>query len=223
MGAAHGLQDVPGQRRARVELRHHDAGYRELWVEARAHKLVRVHEVSETFEREVLALGRDEHAGRRDEGVERQEAQRRRAVDQDDLDAWGDDGEALLEQSLAVRHPGELDLCSRQVDVGRDQGEAGHAGRLNHLLDRGLARQQVVNAQAGAGRVEAQAGRGVRLRIKIDQQRRMAHLGHGRAEVDRRGGFPHTALLVDDGDDRGSHRRQHVGSGVACGSYILGH
>src|SRR5205814_1377368 len=56
-----------------------------------------------------------------------------------------------------------------------------------------------------------------------DQQRRMADLGQGSAQVDGGGGLADAALLVDHRDDGGSRYSQHVGPGLAQGSYIWCH
>src|SRR5204863_232649 len=92
----------------------------------------------------------------------------RRAIDEQDLDAGRVGGKRMAQEALALGHRGELDLGSRQVDVRGDEAQAAHAGRLHHLLDRGLAGQQVVDVEAGAGRIEAEARRGVGLRIQVD-------------------------------------------------------
>src|SRR5258708_1423843 len=87
MRTADGFEDIPRQRGARVKLRHQDPPEREVRIEAGADQLVRVHEVAEPFEREILALCGDEHAGRGHKRIEGEEAKRRRTVDEHDLDA----------------------------------------------------------------------------------------------------------------------------------------
>ncbi len=50
-------------------------------------------------------------------------------------------------------------------------------------------------------RGDAQARRGVALRVGVDQQHALADGGQGGAEVDGGGGLAHAALLVGDGQD----------------------
>src|SRR5206468_10156480 len=64
MGAPHRLEHVPRERGPGVELRDQDACDRELGVEPRAYELMGVHQVTQSFEREVFGLRRDEHARR---------------------------------------------------------------------------------------------------------------------------------------------------------------
>ena len=68
-------QHIPGERRACVKLRHENAPDLEPRVEARPHELVRVEEVTQTFEGKVLALCGNQHLGRRGERVEGQQTQ----------------------------------------------------------------------------------------------------------------------------------------------------
>ena len=55
----------------------------ERGVQSGAHAAHGADQIRETFEREVLAVQRDEHGVGGDEGVEREEAQRRRTIDED--------------------------------------------------------------------------------------------------------------------------------------------
>ena len=116
-----------------------------------------VHEMAESLEREVFALGRDQHARRGDQGVEGQEAERRRTVDDHDLDPGRYEGEGLAEQVLPLGHGCQLDLGAGEVDVGRDQRQAGLARRLGDLLDACLPDEQLVDVQPRPGRVQAEA------------------------------------------------------------------
>ena len=61
--------------------------------------------------------------------------------------------------------------------------------------------QHVVHRRLEAPVLDAQAGRGVALRIEVDDQRALAELGEAGADVDRRRRLADAALLVGDGDD----------------------
>ena len=69
--------------RALVEHRQQHAFDVERRVERGAHAAHRADEIGEPFEREVLAVQRNQHGVGGDERVERQQAERRRAVDED--------------------------------------------------------------------------------------------------------------------------------------------
>jgi len=99
----------------------------------------------------------------------------------------------------------ELDLGPGQVDVAGQQVHAGHVG-LHHDLRgrRAPLHQQVVDGEIQLMRLDAQAHRERSLRVEIHQQDAAAHLGQGRAEVDRRRSLADPALLV-------AHRRDTRG------------
>ena len=104
----------------------------------RAHLLDRLHEIGESFERVVLALHRDQHRVRGAEAVQRQERQRRRAVEQDEIVVGCDlrdrrahlpqrFGERVLESHLALGQLDQLDLGAGELAIRGHEIEA--AGR----------------------------------------------------------------------------------------------
>ena len=63
--------------------------------------------------------------------------------------------------------------------------------------------EHVVHRRLEAAVLDAQPGRGVALRIEVDDQRPLAELGQAGTEVDRGGRLADAALLVGDGDHAG--------------------
>ena len=89
-------------------------------------------------------------------------------------------------------------MCSRGTAVGDDR-----------FAQRRFADQHVIGRAAAVAAVDAEAGRGVALRIEIDDQHALADRGERGAEIDRGGGLADAALLVGE--------RQHArmaGGGV---------
>ena len=72
---------------ALVEHRQCNAEDRQLGIEGDADTLDRLQQLTEAFEREELALKRDEKMSRGNEGIHRQQAKRWRAVDQANVPA----------------------------------------------------------------------------------------------------------------------------------------
>src|SRR5579883_2478145 len=89
----------------------------ELRIEPRAHRLDRVEQARQAFQREVFALDRNQHAVRRGEGVDREQVQRRRAVDQDRLVLVAEREQLLLEPRLARQRVHQLELGGGEVAV----------------------------------------------------------------------------------------------------------
>ncbi len=82
-----------------------------------------------------------------------------------------------------------------------------HRGRDDGVAQRRVADQHVVGRAAAVAAVDAEAGRGVALRIEVDDQHALADRGQRRAEIDRRGGLADAALLVGEGQDARMARR----------------
>src|SRR5207253_2963747 len=217
------VEHIPRQRCTCVKLRHKDASDLELRVEVRAHELVRVEEVPEALEREVFALSRDQHLGGGGQGVEGEQPERGRAVDDDQLYAFRRRGQRLAETRFALAHRSERDLGPGQVDLGRNQLQPWHAGRHRCFRNCALAGEQVIYGQPCTRRVEAEPRGGVGLWIEVHQQDGVPELGQGGAEVDGGGGLAYPALLVYHRQDRKAGWAQHLGDELLERGYIVGH
>ena len=69
--------------------------------------------------------------------------------------------------------------------------------------------------------IDAKAGAGVALRIKVDQQHRPSTGRQGGRQIDRGCGFPDAPLLVGNGDNaiRKRHMAERSGLGRHCQVY----
>ena len=98
-----------------------------------------VHQQRDTAQGEELALQRDDHAVRGGQRVDREQAERRLAVDEDEVVVGQhrreDPGQGLLAGHLVD----QLDLGGRQVDVARQQVHAGDVGLEQDVVDRDVA------------------------------------------------------------------------------------
>src|SRR6266545_5954535 len=107
------LQDVDRFLRvqeALVEHRREDSDDLDVRIEVLADHRQRVLELHESAERQVLALHREDDPLGRDERVDRQQSERRRRVDQDEVVVVAHRRECLLERALAADHRGERQL-----------------------------------------------------------------------------------------------------------------
>src|SRR5262245_21192797 len=112
-------QDLVGFARVREALVVHgrnDADDRDLGVEVLPDHLQRVLELHEAAQRQVLRLDGDDDAGRGDEGVDRQQAQRGRRVDKDVVVAAADRLDRLLERPFTSDLARKGELCAGEVD-----------------------------------------------------------------------------------------------------------
>ena len=87
-----------------------------------------------------------EHALRGGEGVDGQQAQARRAVDEDVVEPGGHGRQGLLQPELSGQEGHELHLGSGQVAVGGGEGQVLEVGLEQDLLEGPLVDEDVVEA-----------------------------------------------------------------------------
>ena len=96
---------------------------------------------------------------------------------------------------------------AEQIERRRDDryiGDAGHHRRLRHA---GAADHQVVTGNIAVVAGDSEPGRGIALRIEIDDQHPLADGGEGRGEIDRRRRLADAALLIGYGEDTRRHEK----------------
>ena len=136
------------------------------------------------------------------ERVDREQAQRGLAVDEDVVVLLQDRSQHPGQGHLAGDLGDQLDLGRGQVDVGRQQVQARDVRLDPDVLDGHVGvHQDVVDRQVEVVRVDAEADRQGTLRVEVDEQHPAPVFGEGRAQVDGRRGLAHAALLVGHRDD----------------------
>ena len=113
---------------------------------------------------------------------------------------------AQLERAIAIA--GDLEFDAEEIHGRGDDEEARHRGRHDDVAEAALADQHVVAGGDAALAVDAEAGRGIALRIEIDDEDALADRRERRAEVDRGRRLADAALLIrHDKDARLAARR----------------
>jgi hypothetical protein len=190
------------QRDAGIEHHAQQADDLQFAVEVGVHLLDGVDQIGQAFEREILALHRHDHAVRRAKAVEGEHAQGRRAVDEHEVVVGVHLGQAVFRRfSRAPAH--QLDLGARQLAVGAQHVVAALLRQHGRFADRGGFQQHVVHAQRQLALVHARAHGRVALRVQVDHQHALPHLGQARGEVDGGGGLADAALLVGNAKNFG--------------------
>ncbi len=161
----------------------------------------RVEQLGDAFEGEVLGLHRDEDGVGCDQGVEREEVERGRTVENDEVEAIAHGLERLAEAILPGVEGDELDVGTEQILVRRDDGEVLEFGGLESLLGGEFAHQDLVGVGAVGVAQEAEAAGSVGLGVAVDQEGWGLVRGERRGEVDGGGRLADSALLVGDRDD----------------------
>ena len=101
-----------------------------------------LHRLLHPLKREVLRLGGEDGVGRGDQRIDREEAERRWAVDQDQVPAAPQVAEGVAKRHLAPDLPGEHELGLGEAEVCRDHSAVNCVGGprlpLEHVAERGL-------------------------------------------------------------------------------------
>ena len=217
---AHRLVDVLGESRALVVERDHRAEQLQVGIRARADPIDRLEQVVGALEREVARLHRNQQVRRRDERVHRDEAERGRRVDDDELVAVLHGREPVLQPVVRVDLAHELRLrawrarCARAPRRGPAPETSGstsssEAWPTKHVVHRLRQRPHVEERHRGVG-----------LGIEIDEQHAPPAHRERRREVDGRRGLSDAALLVCDRDDDQKMRVPSAdGNGRMAGCY----
>ena len=171
-------------------------------IEPGLDELDRAEQLRQPLERVVLGLHRNDHAVGGGERVHGQRPVRGRAVEEDVAVAVAGSRERALEVALAVRVVGELDRGAGEGGLRGHELEVPEPRRPGDLGDRRTVEQVVARRPV---RLLAQTGRGVRLRVEIDEQRPLARLGEAGGEIDGGRRLADAALLVRDRVDGAGH------------------
>ena len=124
-------------------------------------------QLAQAFQSVVLALDRNQNLFCGDEGVNGQQTEARRAVDENVIQAFhalllapfGVVHQGVLEARLACHQGDQFNLRTREVDIGGGTEEAGHIGAfLNNFRKRLILNQDVVDAGNIHAVLNAQCG-----------------------------------------------------------------
>src|SRR5436190_1682370 len=195
----HLVPHLQSEARPPIEHREHDPLDCEPWVQPLAHEFHRLEEVRQTFECIELALQRHQYAIRRRQGVDGQQPERWRTVNDDVAVGVEDRGQRVGKPMLASIESDQLDLSPDEVDVGRREAKVGQRGLVNGLLDRLGGDEYVVDSRMEPRLVDAETRRRVALGIQVDHESTSAGQRQPGGDVDGRCGLADAALLIHNG------------------------
>src|SRR5438093_6630440 len=217
------VEHVASEDRARVVERRQQSEHFQFRIEPGLHGLDDLEKRGDAFERVILRLYRDDHAVRRDERIEREQSQGRRAVDEDVGVALDDVLAELVTQGhLATDRVEELYFRGRKLERRWRDVEVPGLRRSDdgRELEVGVD-QDIRDVLVDRVQVDAETDGEIRLRIEIEAQNAMTERRERAAQVDGARRFSDATLLVRDRDDR-SHALPPVvsvpGTTRTCGS-----
>src|SRR5688572_13632304 len=177
----HGLADLPrevlshffghlmAQVVAGVEHGQEDAVEGEALVQRPPNEVDRLQQVREAFQGVVFALKGNQDAVGSREGIDGEEPEGGRAIEQDHVVLPRDLAERALEARLAGHLADELDFRADELRVRGREGEAGDVRRANHFLEPDLAEEHVIEGSFVRTREHAEAAASVALGVHVDQ------------------------------------------------------
>src|ERR1035438_1439131 len=112
--------DLPRQVGAVVEHGQQDSSDLQRMLERFADAVDRVHELGDAFERKKLTLDRHQNRVGREQGVQCQQVERGRTIDQDELIFVANGRDPLAKAKLAMLGAHEFQVGSNQILVGGD-------------------------------------------------------------------------------------------------------
>ena len=113
--------------------------------------------------------------------------------------------ERFLEAKGAIRARRDFELETHEIERRRRDEEAGNPGFPENGAEALLSAQDIVGRNLAAGAVDSKAGRGIALRIEIDDEHTFSDRGERGSEIDRGRGFADPAFLI------GKHEYAHGG------------
>ncbi len=161
----------------------------------------RIHQFGDSFQGEELALDWDEDGVGGEQGIEGEKVEGWGTVDQDEVIVVADFCNAFPEAEFPVVGSDQFQVGADQVLVGGNEMEAVEVSVDDGIADGCIAEDDVV--EAGAFRIlgDAQAGSGIALGVRVDDEDLKVIGGKGGGQVDGGGRFSHSAFLVGYGEN----------------------
>jgi hypothetical protein len=192
--------DIRREVRSSVIHREDDACDFQSGIEMVANEVDGGNQLSESFKCVVLRLERDQNGIGCGKCVHREQAERRRAIEQDVVVLVPGWEEKATEPPFTLVSAGEFDFGSRQLDRRRRQRYAARRRHHDDLFEGYVLDECLVQRSWQRASIDSEAARRVALGIDIDDKNALACEGEIRSEVYNRRGLSDAALLIGAGD-----------------------
>ena len=199
----------------------------EIGIERLLHLLDRLQQLRQTFEREELALQRNENGVRRRHRIHGEKIEGGRTIDQHigvvaRRVAAVERCDCIAEAEGAVARGRNLKLDPGQIHRRGGDMQTRHRRLQDRVAQLRFADQHVVGRAFAVAAINAETGRRVALRIKIDDQHPLADGGQSGAQIDRGRGLADATLLIGERQDARALHFFVIGTGGHAGCLQLG-
>jgi len=201
-GLQYSLEHLTAVQRAGVVHGRENPDHLQIGIEPVDDLRDRIGQQGNTAQREELAFERNDDLVGGGQRIDRQQAQRRRTIDEDEVVAVAYPIEHPLQALFTGDFADQLHFGRRQIDIGRQQIHAFGRGGQHDLVERVLtAEQQVVDRLVEVVRVHAEPHRQRTLRIEVDQENAASGFCQRGAQVDGARRLADATLLIGHRDD----------------------
>ena len=205
---AHVGDNLIGEIVARIVHGQHDAVDRQCRVERALDLFDRLQKLRQAFKREELALQRHQNGIGGRHRIDREQIERRRTIDQDVGEIVIARSAVECAQCIAKTKGAVALLADFQFETGkvecRGRDEELRHGSLQHgVAHRRRTGQHIVGRGPSRLAFDPEAGRGIALRVEVDNQNMLANGSECSAQIDGRRRLADPAFLVRNCQDPG--------------------
>ena len=202
--------DLLGQAGALVGHGEEHSRHAQAGIHARTDALDRIPELAQALESVVLGLNGDQNLVGSHHDIQRHEAERGRAINEDNVNLMMRrhvPAKRSLQATLTPGHVNQFNLGTRQVDCRRAHEDALDIGtRLDNILQLRSPDHHVIRRWCAHGVRDAKRAGCVALRVRVDNKHRQTTHCKASSQVDGRGRLTDAALLVGDCNDARGRR-----------------
>ena len=156
------------------------------------------HQLRQTFKRVIFALNRHQKRVARAKGVNGNQPQRRRAVEEYVIILLPNARKRIFQKVFAFFQRNHFDFCAGEIDIRRQNVDIFKFGAENRLRRRNAVNQHIISGILNRPLVDAVAACCVPLGVNVANQHFFTGCADRRRKVDRRGRFAHAAFLIDN-------------------------
>ena len=173
------------------------------WIQRAANPPDRIEKLGDPFKRKIFRLHRDQDRISSDQGIEREQIKRGRAIQNDEVEFLAQGNQRVAKLEFPVLGVNQFEIDPNQVFVRWQYKEMFQFSRLKRALAIAFANQHFVSAVTVGVLSQTEAAGSIRLRIAIHQQRVQFGGSERGREINGSRGFSDATLLIGDSNNAG--------------------
>lgn len=172
---------------------------RKVRVNASLDEMNRVQQLGEALERVILTLKRNQQRVGCSEHIQRDESERRRTIDENEIVVFAYAGKGVSEKTFSVGAANQLYLGTSEIACRRKNVQVLEMHLPDHrVFDWAVSDEHVVHGGPNLVGLDSDAASGIALGIPVNEQRPLFGGCETGGEIDSGCGLSDPALLVRD-------------------------